>query len=81
MDVSASISTLVTSHYAEGPIQKDCRNLGVKILPKMMAANIAVTLKRQQEVNSGDYYESTHQDVLFLGGLCVTCLTAVYAPG
>jgi signal transduction histidine kinase len=40
----APISILITSHYEEKTIQNECKKINLKILPKMMAANINISL-------------------------------------
>ncbi len=56
----SSISTLVTSHYGEEPIQSECKKIGLKILPKMMAANIKISIQEnniQKNIYEAIYIE------------------------
>lgn len=55
----SSISTLVTSHYGEGPIQDECKKIGLKILPKMMAADIEISVQ-------GGNFSKDHCEVIYI---------------
>ena len=57
LDLS-SFSVLVTSHYGERHLQEECKKIGLKILPKMMAATISIA--SQDCIKKQDIYQAVY---------------------